>query len=607
VQEDHTHQSEGLEEEAKPTAPTPSLGALLSLITPQFKEHRLRLTIGFIALVSVDFLQLMIPRILKHGVDALSAGNATPELLFKLGAGIVAIAVFVVGFRFVWRTLIIGFSRYLERALRNRIFNHILVMDQPFFEKRSIGDIMAHASNDLAAVQLACGMGMVAAVDALVLAIAAIGFMIHIHPMLTLMALLPMPILAISTRLLSSKLHHRFNTVQESFSLIMEFARSALISVKLSKAYTLERIQTREFNRLGKIYARANIQVAMVQGVLFPAATLIGNLGLLAILLFGGKLVISKTITMGDFVAFITYLQMLIWPMMAVGWVANLLQRGLTAMRRVHSLISSEPLLLDRPSSPHAAVLQPTISVNQLSFTYPSSSQPNLENISFSVTSGIIGIAGRTGSGKSTLCKLLVRLYPVPDNTVFFGERDVNDLSLVSVRSQIGYVSQEPVLFSDTMSANIAFGREDASIEEIEQAARDADIHKDIIEFPSAYNTFIGERGVTLSGGQRQRVALARALICNRPVLVLDDGLSAVDTETESKILEVLRSRLKGRTVFIVSNRIKLLSMTDRILLLNQGRLVNDGDHNTLLEENEFYQTMYKKQMQNEKETKQDA
>ncbi|MBT8334512.1 MAG: ABC transporter ATP-binding protein/permease, partial [Deltaproteobacteria bacterium] len=554
MQEDHTHQPEGLEEEAKPTAPVPSLGALLSLITPQFKKHRLRLAIGFIALVSVDFLQLMIPRILKHGVDALSVGNATPELLFKLGAGIVAIAIFVVGFRFVWRTLIIGFSRYLERALRNRIFNHILVMDQPFFEKRSIGDIMAHASNDLAAVQLACGMGMVAAVDALVLAIAAIGFMIHIHPMLTLMALLPMPILAISTRLLSSKLHHRFNTVQERFSLIMEFARSALVSIKLSKAYTLEAIQTREFNRLGKNYARANIEVAMVQGVLFPAATLIGNLGLLAILLFGGKLVVNKIITMGDFVAFITYLQMLIWPMMAVGWVANLLQRGLTAMRRVHSLISSEPLLLDRPSSPHIAMLQPTISVNQLSFTYPSSSQPDLEDISFSVASGIIGIAGRTGSGKSTLCKLLVRLYPVPDNTVFFGDRDVNHLSLVSVRSQIGYVSQEPVLFSDTMSANIAFGREDASTEEIEQAARDADIHKDISAFSSAYNTIIGERGVTLSGGQRQRVALARALICNRPVLVIDDGLSAVDTETESKILEVLRSRLKGRTVFIVSN-----------------------------------------------------
>jgi len=549
----------------------------------------------------------MIPRILKHGVDALSTDTATPELLLKLGAGVVAIAILVVGFRFVWRTLIIGFSRYLERALRNRIFNHILVMDQPFFEKRSIGDIMAHASNDLAAVQLACGMGMVAAVDALVLAIAAIGFMLHIHPMLTVMALLPMPILAISTRLLSSKLHHRFNTVQERFSLIMEFARSALISVKLSKAYTLETIQTREFNRLGKNYAQANIQVAMVQGVLFPAATLIGNLGLLAILLFGGQLVISKTITMGDFVAFITYLQMLIWPMMAVGWVANLLQRGITALRRVHSLISSEPLLLDRPSSLNAAELKPTISVNQLNFTYPSSSRPDLENISFSVTSGIIGIAGRTGSGKSTLCKLLVRLYPVPDNSVFFGKSDVNDLSLVSVRSQIGYVSQEPVLFSDSIRANIAFGREDATAEEIEQAARDADMHKDIIEFPSAYNTIIGERGVTLSGGQRQRVALARALICNRPVLVIDDGLSAVDTETESKILDVLSSRLKGKTVFIVSNRIKLLSMTDRILLLDRGRLVNDGDHKTLLEENEFYQTMYQKQMQNDKEIEQDA
>jgi ATP-binding cassette subfamily B protein len=387
----------------------------------------------------------------------------------------------------------------------------------------------------------------------------------------------------------------------------MEFARSALISVKLSKAYTLETIQTREFNRLGKNYAQANIQVAMVQGVLFPAATLIGNLGLLAILLFGGQLVISNKITMGDFVAFITYLQMLIWPMMAVGWVANLLQRGITAMRRVHSLISSEPLLLDRPPSLNAAELKPTISVNQLNFTYPSSSQADLKNISFSVTSGIIGIAGRTGSGKSTLCKLLVRLYPVPDNTVFFGKSDVNDLSLVSIRSQMGYVSQEPVLFSDSIRANIAFGREDATAEDIEQAARDADIHKDIIEFPSAYNTIIGERGVTLSGGQRQRVALARALICNRPVLVIDDGLSAVDTETESKILDVLRSRLKGKTVFIVSNRIKLLSMTDRILLLDRGRLANDGDHKTLLEENEFYQTMYQKQMQNDKEIKQDA
>jgi len=580
------------------------LSRLLAILSPLFKKHRLRLLIGFLALVMVDFLQLTIPRILKFGIDSLSSPAPSSDLLLKLGTMIIVIALLVVLLRFIWRTLIIGFSRYLERDIRNRIFNHILGMDQPFFEKRSTGDIMAHTSNDLAAVQMACGMGMVAAVDAIVLSVAAIGFMIHIHPMLTLVALLPMPILAISTRLLSAKLHHRFDTVQQQFSLLTEFARSTVISVKLSKAYTLESIQTQEFGRIGEKYASANIRVAMVQGLLFPAATLIGSLGLLAILVFGGRLAIQDVISMGDFVAFITYLQMLIWPMMAVGWVTNLMQRGVTALRRIHSLISSEPLLLDPPPGRDKKILQPTFSIRNLNFSYPSSSHQELSDISFKFDSGIIGITGRTGSGKTTLCKLLVRLYPVPDNTIFFGECDVNQLPLEQVRSKIAYVSQEPVLFSDTIKTNIGFGRIDASREDIEQAARDAALHEDILDFNGGYDAVIGERGLMLSGGQRQRLALARALLCNRPVLVIDDGLSAVDTETESRILEMLRQRLAGKTVFIVSNRIKLLSMTDRILVFDQGRLVNDTSHHFLLKENDFYQAMYQKQMQNRMETR---
>ena len=583
---------------------TIGLSALLTILTPQFRKHRVRLIIGFIALVSVDFLQLTIPRILKRGIDSLSTSDASSGLLLELGGVIVVIAILVVALRFVWRTLIIGFSRYLERAIRNRIFNYILTMDQPFFEKRSTGDIMAHTSNDLAAVQMACGMGMVAAVDAIVLSVAAIGFMIHINPMLTLMALLPMPVLAITTRLLSSKLHYRFNTVQEQFSLLTEFARSTVISVKLSKAYTLEAIQSREFDRIGKRYASANIRVAMVQGLLFPAATLIGNLGLLAILLYGGRLAIQDTITMGDFVAFITYLQMLIWPMMAVGWVTNLMQRGVTALRRIHSLITSTPQILDHVPDRETQINNTSFSIRDLSFSYPTSSLKELLGISFELSTGIIGITGRTGSGKTTLCKLLMRLYPVEDGTIFFGGYDVNQLSLEQVRSRIAYVSQEPVLFADTIRENIGFGKTDASLQEIEQAARDAALDEDIRDFSDGYNTIIGERGIMLSGGQRQRVALARALLCDRPVLVIDDGLSAVDTETESRILERLRHRLAEKTVFIVSNRIKLLSLTDRILVLDQGVLVNNATHHSLLEDNTFYQAMYQKQMQPTVETR---
>ena len=573
----------------------------MSLLKPEFHNHRYRLLAGLFALLIVDMLQLVIPRIMKHGVDALSLGTASSPYLLKLGTAIIAIALCVVILRVCWRNLIIGFSRYLERALRNRIFNHILLMDQAFFEKRTTGDIMAHGSNDLTAVQMACGMGLVAAADAFVLSIAAVGFMIHIHPTLTLLALLPMPLLALSTKFLSGKLHNRFNTVQEQFSLLTEFARSALISVKLSKAYTFEKLQSDIFNRIGKKYVKANIQVALVQGLLFPAATLIGNLGLLAILVYGGRLVINETISMGDFVAFITYLQMLIWPIMAVGWVANLIQRGLTALRRIYSLVKAEPLLKDQKTK-HLNYDDsvPVFRLNKLNFSYPSSQQPELRDISFTATPGIIGIAGPTGGGKTTLCRLLLRLYPVENNVLFFCNRDVNQLSLDDIRSQIGYVSQEPVLFSESIKNNISYGKPDATQKEIEQAARDAGIHTEIQSFPHRYETNVGERGMTLSGGQRQRLALARALVCERPVLIIDDGLSAVDTATESAIVNTLKKRLSGKTVFIVSNRIKLLAMTDRILLIENGMLTADAGHDELLKKNDFYRSIYSKQNRQE-------
>lgn len=578
-----------------------TLAQLGELLLPTYRLHRWRLAAGFGALLLVDMLQLIIPRLIKLGVDGLESRSATSSDLLHLGGIIVTIAALVIVLRFCWRYLIIGFSRLLEQAIRNRIFSHILKMDAPFFEKHTTGDLMAHSSNDLAAVQMACGMGMVAAVDALVMSVAAIGFMIAIHPTLTLLALLPMPLLAITTRILSGKLHKRFSTVQEQFSALTEFSRSTLISIGLIKAYTMEDFQTARFDALGKKYVKSNLRVAAIQGLISPIATLVGSAGMLMVLFFGGRLVISSVITLGDFVAFITYLYMLVWPMMAIGWVANLVQRGLTSLGRIHQLVTSQAQLPDPPlAGDIAPVKRPGFRLNSLNFTYPSGSSPVLKDINLDLSPGIHGVTGRTGSGKSTLCKVLARIYPVPSKTIFFAGHDVNHLPLQFVRSRIAYVGQEPTLFSDTIAANIALGLPEANRSEIIEAAVKAAIHEDILSLPRGYDTMIGERGVKLSGGQRQRLALARALLCDRPVLIIDDGLSAVDVATEHEVFASLKAHFENKTVLIVSNRIKLLSMTDRTVILTNGAIETIGNHEQLLASSSLYRSMFEKQMKKE-------
>jgi len=581
-----------------PARPNPAgLPQLLDLLRPSFTRHRLRLTAGLTALVVVDFLQLVIPRIIKHGVDGLAALTISHHDLLLLAALIVMIAIAVAGLRFVWRYLIIGFSRLLEESLRNRIFSHLLKMDAPFFERHTPGDLMAHSSNDLAAVQMACGMGVVAAADAVVMSVATIIFMLHIHVQLTLLALLPMPFLAWFTRSLAGRLHHRFTTVQEQFSLLTEFSRSTVVSIRLIKAYTMERFQLEQMDHLGRTYVKSNIAVAFIQGLISPIATLAGNLGMLMILFVGGRLVIAGILTMGDFVAFISYLAMLIWPMMAIGWVANIVQRGLTSLNRIHHLLTSQAALPDIADSGEPPLVRPSFSLQGLTFRYTPDMPPALVDLDLEIGPGIHGITGRTGSGKSTLCRLLARLYPVPDGRILFGDRDVNTLPLAFVRAHIAYVGQDPILFSDTVAANISLGRPEATEEEIIEAARSAAIDDEIRSLPDGYATLIGERGVKLSGGQRQRLALARALLCNRPVLVIDDGLSAVDVATEHEVFAGLRQRFAGKTVLIVSNRIKMLSLTDRIVVLDEGRIVCAGGHDELLAVSSLYRSMYDKQM----------
>ena len=526
----------------------------------------------------------------------LTAGSATQGRLLTISGLILLIAIGAAVLRFCWRYLIIGFSRILERDLRNKIFDHVLKMDRAFFDKRTTGDIMAHSSNDLQSVQMACGIGLVSAVDALVMSCAAIGFMAHINLKLTLLALLPMPFLAICTRVLTGRLHKRFSAVQEQFSLLTEFVRSTLVSIRLVKAYTMEGIQKNRFEQLGQEYVQGNIRVATIHGLLFPIAALVGNLGMLLVLYFGGRLAISGVITLGDFVAFVTYLYMLVWPMMAIGWVANLAQRGLTSLGRIQSLVASTSLLVDQKNVPKDTSGVPSYKFRNLNFTYPSGTLPALRDISLDLQPGVYGISGRTGSGKSTLCKLLARIYPVPGNSLLFHGLDINTLSIEFVRSQVGYVSQEAVLFSDTVAANISYGRQQASVGEIESVARAASVHEDIIQFTDGYNTLIGERGVKLSGGQRQRLALARALLCNRPVLIIDDALAALDVETEHAVLSSIGESLKGKLLIVVSQRIKVLSEADEIIILESGSIADKGSHDELLLRNEFYRIMHDKQ-----------
>ena len=558
----------------------------------------MRIAAGFAALGLVDLVQLYIPRIMKQVIDGLARGTATEAGLIRAGGAIFGLALAIALLRFGWRYLVLGFSRMLERDLRDRMFLHLLGMDRTFFGRRSTGDIMALSTNDLASVQLSCGMGLVACVDAVFMSIAAILFMAALNWRLTAIAVAPMPVLAVLTRILARRLHRRFRKVQEQFARITEFARSTIASIRLIQAYTQEAYQAAQFDRMGREYVEDNIRLAVIQGTLFPFSGLIANTSLLLVLFFGGRLAVGGIITVGDLTAFIAYLYLLTWPMMALGWVVNLFQRGATSLQRIEGLLEERTDIEEPAGAIQLDRVVGTIAVQGLSFTYPRARAPALDRLQLDLQPGTTtGLVGRTGCGKSTLCHLLARFYPVPDGTLLVDGRDVNRLTLDSVRNAVALVPQEVVLFSDTIAANIAFGRPRADLDAIASVARVAAIDDEILAMPDGYETRIGERGVKLSGGQRQRLAIARALLLERPILIIDDGLSAVDLETEHAIIHNIRQFLRGRTCLIVSHRVAPLADADTILVMANGRIVDRGDHARLIERNAYYAGIYRHQV----------
>jgi ATP-binding cassette subfamily B protein len=572
----------------------------LKLLLPVFCRFRLRLLLGFSALIAVDLLQLTVPRYLKTGVDALASGGATRQQLLTLCLFILMTAAAAAGMRFCWRTLLLGFSRHQETILRDDLYAHVLTMDQVFFDRHLPGDLMAHAGNDLTAVQMAFGMGMVAVADIVVMSAAALFFMCQISIDLTLLSTAPLPFLAAGTWFFSRLLHKRFEQAQRQFSLLTEFSRNTLISIRLIKSCTREAQQILNFERLDQEYASASLRSAVIQGLLTPFSLLAGGGGMLLVLYLGGGMVIRKEISLGDFVAFSTYFAMLAMPLNMIGWATGIVRRGLTSFSRIASLRAEQSSLaasIRQPASP-AAILQsrPHLSLRHLCFAYPGTVHAALTDINLEIGPGVLGITGRTGSGKSTLCRLLTRQYPVADHAFFVAGHDVNRLGPELIRRLISFVGREPQLFSGTAAENISLARPEASLAEIMEAAALAAVHKEIMAMPEGYQTRIGEKGLRLSGGQKQRFAIARALLAARPVLIADDALSALDAETAQIVFASLRNRQRGKTLIFVSHHVQLLSHADHVLILENGRIAEQGSPDWLMARSSFYQETARQQ-----------
>ncbi|MBM4277012.1 MAG: ABC transporter ATP-binding protein [Deltaproteobacteria bacterium] len=558
-------------------------------------KNRWRILTGLAALLVVDVLQLLIPRVVKHAIDDLTSGDIASHGLLLYATQILILAFGIGGFRYVWRYLLLGASRRMEKALRDRFFLHLQTLSPSYFSRTKIGDLMAHAINDIESVRMAMALGLVFVVDTIILGILTLFFMVYIHPLLTLYAVLPMPLITVITLFFSRTIHKRYEALQKTFSQLTERVRESIAGIRVVKAYVQEEAERDKLSRVSQDYIKKNVGITRIWGMFFPILLFLSNLSMAIVLYLGGKLTILQSISTGDFVAFMSYLGMLAWPMMALGWAINMIQRGAASMGRINRILGEAPEIFDAPQVIATGSMKGRIEIRGLTVSSGNGEDPLLEDIHLDIHQGErVVIVGRTGAGKTVLCHLLVRMMESPEGSIFFDGIEIHCFPLKRLRGEIGYVPQETFLFSDTIRENIAFGKPGATLEEIEEAARIAQIHDEVMGFPAGLDTVIGEKGITLSGGQRQRVAIARAVLMNPPVFVLDDGLSSVDIQTEERILDGLERFLRGKTSILVTHRIAPLRKADRIVVLEKGRVAEAGDHEALLSRGGIYAKLYR-------------
>ncbi len=530
-----------------------------------------------------NLISLAQPQVLRFAVDDLYRG-VTAEKLGRYALMLFAIAVFAGLFKYAMRQSIIAISRHLEYDLRNDLFAHLQKQPVEYFQRNRTGEIMSIATNDMSAVRMMLGPGLMYMVNTLTVGVVAIAFMLAISPRLTLYSLIPLPIVSLSVWWFGDRIHRRFEQVQARFAGLSALVQENLAGLRVVRAFTSERREVERFDELNDDYQRRNVELIQTAGVFQPSLAFFSGLGALLALWLGGREVVLGRITLGQFVAFTVYLGMLNWPMIALGWVINVFQRGSASFQRIVTILETRPAIANEPGATDLPEVRGELEFRNLTFTYPGADQPALKGVSFKVAAGTtVALVGRTGAGKSTVLQLLPRVFDPPAGSIFLDGTDVRALELDWLRSQLAVVPQEAFLFSATVAENIAYGVAAEDSAAIRRAAEVAHLARDVDGFSEGFETRVGERGITLSGGQKQRAALARAILRPVPILLLDDCLSSVDTQTEEAILGELRGEMRRRTTLLVSHRVSTVREADLILVFEDGAIVERGRHHELL------------------------
>ncbi|PFJ98739.1 ABC transporter ATP-binding protein [Bacillus cereus] len=562
-----------------------------------FKQEKRAYIIGIIMLFGVALLELVAPRVLGIVVDEINNGTLTSEKLLNWVILLVVVGIAMYILRYLWRIMIFGSSLKLARQLRKNLYEHFTKMSPSFYQSRRTGDLMAHATNDIQAIQQTAGSGVLTLVDSLAVGgcvLVAMGFTISWK--LTLLSLIPMPIVAISTNYYGTLLHRRFHKAQQSFSEINDKVQESMSGMKVIRSLGQEKEDLQAFRKKSEDVVHKNMLVARIDSLFDPTISLIVGFSFLIAICYGSLLVVRGELTVGELVTFTTYLGTLVWPMLAFGWLFNIMERGRASYDRVEKILSQTSDVVNRENAINT-IASGDVSFAVDSFSYKKNELLNLKDIYFNLRKGeTLGIVGRTGAGKTTLLKCLIREYDHFNGELKVGERDIRDLTLHGVRSAISYVPQDQFLFSASIGENIAFGKADATYKEISRAADIACIHNDIYQFPEGYDTVVGERGVSLSGGQKQRISIARALLSNAEILILDDCLSAVDAKTEETILTALKRERTEKTTIITAHRLSAIQHANLILVIDEGRVMQRGTHEQLMKENGWYKEMYESQ-----------